>query len=436
MENLESIKEKIEKFLKEFENEEIITPDDAINRFKELFKDELIEKYEKENHPYFKSYNKKFYIKNGYGIGIEKVWGSMDISTRGLPSHEGVDVYLFSNLSDKYITLFDEDVINNELENVNNLYDFDLSIKNLSNLSLDNDFAFKCLPENIRNNDSIVKERYEKLKIAANYKHDDDIEDDLISYYGGLDVTINSTEYYLYNSLLENIEDIYFIERAIPLFVRDFPNYIDTQINSCEHALYMINHKEEFYKIADLKEKIDSYSMEFNDLEIAVYSHLKEQGKMQTRLDEILSEFTELKNKKYTFIELIIGKRKKDNIKFNNIKQEIEDLKLEIERVSNELVPLNEDYKSTKETLDMAEKNKQDLSGKLEKPFEDFTLDSDFENDTYIDGRFYLKVSLDRLINKENEYKQRLNELQKMKSYSIGKEITIKNENEIEYDYN
>ena len=54
--------------------------------------------------------------------------------------------------------------------------------------------------------------------------YDNDVNNDLISYYVGLDVTVHSTEYYLYNSLLENKYNENFMNVAMPLFNQDFPH--------------------------------------------------------------------------------------------------------------------------------------------------------------------------------------------------------------------
>lgn len=264
MNNLEDIKKKINILIKDFKNKKINTPDEIMNRFKELFNNEYFEINETENRPYFKWKSESIYIKNGYGIGISKVWGPMDFSAKAI-SHEGVDVYIFSEIANEYVTLFDESERNTNLEKVERLYDIDLSIKNLKEVR--NDIVFKTLPDEIKNKDEIVNERYRNLKITAEDNFENDIKDELISYYGGLDVTIHSTEYYLYNSLLKHIEDENFMKKVIPLFVADFPDYINDEIDICEYALYMIYHKEDFYKWADLTETMYVLKLKINEIE-------------------------------------------------------------------------------------------------------------------------------------------------------------------------
>jgi len=432
---MENIKQKLNKFLEEFKSNQIQTSNDAMNSFAKLFKNEYIVETINDEHPYYKSYTIRYYIKNGYGIGIEKTWGPGDIAAGGLCSNKGVNVCIFSNLADSNITLFDSSNKNLDLEDVDSLFNFDLSIKNVVNISEDNNFVFKCLPDNIKNKDEIVLERYKNLKIDAEIKHDNDVEDDLISYYGGLDVIICPTEYYLYNSLLENIEDKYFMERAMPLFIKDFPNYINCKIESCEHALYIIKNKEDYYKLIDLNETIYSHTTGIDELEIVIYQTLKEQAELQIKLSDKLTEYTELKNKRHNIIEIVIGKKKKDNIKLEILQRKIDNLKIKLEKISKDLEESNSNNKELHEVVDNAKSEREKLTLKLEKLFEDFTLNPDFEDEIYLDGEYYQKVSLDRLVKQEYKYAKELKELQKMKSYSVIKE-EIKKENIMEYSYN
>ena len=76
----------------------------------------------------------------------------------------------------------------------------------------------------------------------------------------------------------------------------------------------------------------------------------------------------------------------------------------------------------------------QNLRKELKYPFKDYTLIPDFEDDSYIESEYYLKVSLDRLINKKDFYNQKLNELEFMKSYENNKDLTIKKEKEEIYE--
>lgn len=434
MEELDTIKDKIQQFINEFESIDNISPDEAFEKFRQMFENEYFEENKYENSPYYKSYRKTLYLKNGCGIGIEKIWGPGDIAGGGLTSHHGRDVYIFSRLADKCITLFDESERNNKLEDSKELYDIDLSFKNI--LDIDDDFVFKCLPDNVKNDDNVISERYRKLKIDAEIHHDNDIEDDLISYYGGLDVTIQSTEYYLYESLAKHIEDTYFMGKAIPLFIKDFPNYIDEQIDICEHALYMIENKEKYYEWVELDEKVFSFSSDFNQLEIFKANKTKEKGEYQLELNESLEEYKKISEKKYNLIELLRGKRKDDKIKLNNIQTKIDTLKSKLTQIEKDLNEAEIEYKDFEKQEESYKKQKQELSLELERKFKDFTLNLDIDDMPYIKGEYYLEVSLDRLVEQEDEYREKLAELQQMKSF-ITKSIEESKEQEknIEYEY-
>lgn len=429
MNNLEDIKKKINILIKDFKNKKINTPDEIMNRFKELFNNEYFEINKTENRPYFKWKSESIYIKNGYGIGISKVWGPMDFSAKAI-SHEGVDVYIFSEIANEYVTLFDESERNTNLEKVERLYDIDLSIKNLKK-EIRNDIVFKTLPDEIKNKDEIVNERYRNLKIIAEDNFENDIKDELISYYGGLDVTIHSTEYYLYNSLLKHIEDENFMKKVIPLFVADFPDYINDEIDICEYALYMIYHKEDFYKWADLTETMYVLKLKINEIEKKLYNYLKKKRDLQVKVIDSLDEYTKLQTKKYNILELIIGKRKSNAMK---IEKKIGNLKSELETINIEIEKFN-DINNLKEEFEVVKNEKEKLSTELERPFKDFTLNLEFEDETYINGKYRLNVSLDKLVKKEGEYNKKLKELQRIKSYSVDKNIKLKKENEIEYSY-
>ena len=211
MNEIDKIKEKISKFLEEFKSEQIKSPDDAIKRFKELFKNEYFEIYTHEKEPYYESHNRSIYIVDGYGIGIENVWGPGDFTGGGLVSHEGEDVCIFSKLANTYINLFECSERNNNLGNISELYNIDLSQENLEEVEDDN--VFLTIPNSLKNADELVKERYNNLKRIAEKRHENDIENDMISYYGGLDIIIHSTEYYLYQSLLKQIDDVEFMKK-------------------------------------------------------------------------------------------------------------------------------------------------------------------------------------------------------------------------------
>lgn len=437
MEKIEVIKMKIEQFLKKFKNQETITINETILLFKQIFKDEYLENNIYENHPYYKLNTDKLYIKNSYGIGLEIVSGPGDIGFGGATSHTGIDVYIFSKINKEFITLFSENEKEKNIKDINKLFDFKLSLDNV--LKIEDDFVFKCLPESIKNNEIIINKRYEKLKREAEVKHEDDIEDDLISYYGGLDVTIHSTEEYLYDSLLINIEDTAFMEKAMPLFIKDFPDYISQEIDICEHALYMIEHKEEYYEIARLSQDIFEYNIEFNKIDNSRYEYLEEKSRLQEDLSDILDKIKEFSGKKYNIFDFFTNRKNEDTIKLTNLKNNLNVIKNRINEIDNEMNKLDQLYEKFEIEQEGCRKSKNEISSNLERKFEDFTLNPDFEDEPYIDGNFRLTTSLNRLIKEEKNYISKLEELKQMKSFSLKtieqKIEQTKEENLLEYNY-
>ena len=437
MNELDIIKEKIKEFFDKFENKESMTISETITLFKEIFKDNYFEKNTYEDSPYYKLDTESIYIKEGYGIGISKVSGPGDFTGGGLVSHKGVDLFVFSELADYSIVLFDESERNKNIKNYEKLFDLDLSLDNL--MEVRDDYIFKCLPEKIKKNEQLILERYKKLKRSAEVKHDMDVEDDLISYYGGLDVTINPTEYYLYNSLLTHKEDTFFMKRAMMLFIQDFPDYIDDEIDRCEHALYMIINKDEYYKIANLDKDIFLYLNEFSNINKERDEYSAERSKLQIKLKDSLEMLKKLNKNKYNIMDLLTGKKKENDIRIVNLENSIVNIKNRILEIDDEMDKLSQMYKEFEKEEEQSKKDKIKISSNLEREFEDFTLDPDFEAGPYVDGEYYLITSLDRLINKKDEYIEKLNELKQMKSF-IPKTIENKNEktkeiDKVEYDY-
>lgn len=431
MVDLKEIKEKMTEFFDEFKN--INTPDEAIEKFKEIFKDEYFETFTDVDEPYYECHTQKIYIQNGYGIGIEKSWGPFDFAGGGVVSHYGEDVYIFSELAKKYIALFEfseKEEISNDKDS---LYNIDLSTKNL--LSVDDDLIYNFIPENeVENTDEMLIARYKNLKMRAELKHDNDVNNDLISYYGGLDVTIHSTEYYLYNSLLKNKYNEEFMNKVMTLFNQDFPSYINDEIEECKQALYIIENKDKYYKFINFEEMdFESVETELHYLD-AIKSKENEQAELQIKLDNTLNKLNSIKNKKYNIIDFIRGTKKKDLIKANNIQQDIFLLENQLDTIEKELEIDKLDYEKFQDKMKTDEEEKSKLKEELKYPFRNFTLDPDFENGPYIDGDYYLKVSLDRLINKKGFYTQKLQELEFMKSYTNSKDLIMENDKEEIYE--
>lgn len=428
---LDNIKSKMRKFFDEFKN--INTPDEAIEKFKEIFKDEYFEIFTDVDEPYYECHTQKIYLQNGYGIGIEKSWGPFDFAGGGVVSHEGEDLHIFSELADEYIMLFEfseKEEISNDIDS---LYNIDLSTKNL--LSVKDDLIFNFIPENkLKNTDELLIGRYENLKRKAELNHDNDVNNDLISYYGGLDVTIHSTEYYLYNSLLENKYNEEFMNKAMPLFNKDFPSYFNDEIEECNQALYIIENKEKYYKLINFEESdFNSVGTELHYMD-AIKSTENKQAELQIKLDDALNKLNDVKNRKYSIIDFFRGTKKKDLIKANNIQQNLFLLETELDTKEKELEIDKLDYEQLQNKMKKDEEEKSKLKEELKYPFRNFTLNLDFEDGPYIDGDYYLRVSLDRLINKKDFYTQKLQELEFMKKYANSQDLIIENEKEEIYE--
>ena len=431
MADLKEIKEKMKEFFDEIKN--INTPDKVIEKFKEIFKDEYFETFTDVDEPYYECHTQKIYLQNGYGIGIEKSWGTFDFAGGGVVSHEGEDVYIFSKIANKYIALFEFSEKEKISNDVDFLYNIDLSTKNL--LSVDDDLIFSFIPENeLENSDEMLIGRYKNLKRKAELDHDNDVNNDLISYYGGLDVTIHSTEYYLYNSLLENKHNEEFMNKAIPLFNQDFPSYFNSEIEECNQALYIIENKDKYYKLIDFEEReFNSVGTELHYID-AIKSTENKQVELQIKLDESLNNLNDVKNKKYNIIDFIRGTKKKDIIKANNIQQNVFLLETQLNTKEKELEINKSDYEQLQCKMKMDDEQKAKLKEELKYPFKDFTLVPDIEDGPYIEGKYHLKVSLDRLINKKQFYTQKLQELEFMKSHANNKDLVIENKKEEVYE--
>lgn len=431
MVDLKEIKEKMQQFFDEFKN--INTPDEAIEKFKQIFDGEYYETFTDVDEPYYECHTQKLYLNNGYGIGIEKSWGPFDFAGGGVVSHEGEDLHIFSKLADEYIMLFEFSEKEKILKDINSLYNIDLSTKNI--LSVDDDLVFNFIPENeLESTDEMLVGRYENLKRKAELDHDNDVNNDLISYYGGLDVTIHSTEYYLYNSLLENKYNEDFMNKAMPLFYQDFPSYFNDEIEECNQALYIIENKDKYYKLIDFEERdFKSVGNELHYMD-AIKSTENKQAELQIKLDDALNKLNDIKNKKYNIIDFFRGTKKKDLIKANTMQKNVFTIKTQLDSKEKELEIKKSDYEQLQSQIKTDDEQKTKLKEELKYPFKDFTLVPDFEDGPYIKGKYHLKVSLDRLINRKDFYTQKLQELESMKSYANSKDLIIENEKEEFYE--
>lgn len=414
MADLKQIKEKINIFLEEFKN--VNTPDEAIEVFKQIFDGEYYETFTDVDEPYYECHTQKLYLNNGYGIGIEKAWGPFDFAGGGVVSHEGEDLYIFSKLADKGINLFYSSEKEKTPNNISFLYNIDLSSQKI--LSVDDDLIFKFIPKNeLENTEEMLIKRYEKLKRKAEFAHDNDVNNNLISYYGGLDVIVNPTEYYLYNSLLINKDNEDFMKIAIPLFNQDFPSYLGKEIEECKRALYIIDNKEKYYNLIELEENDDNYGRYEVDYQIDIEKLERQKEELQIKLNNALDELKDLKIKKYSIFDYFKGTKKTDAVKIKNIEQNVFFLKQQLSYKDVELKQERLNYENLKKDIRDNNKQRNAIKENLQYQYRNYSLNMDNEDYPYIHGEYFLKVSLDRLIPQKAYYEQKLRELEFMKSY-------------------
>ena len=246
-----------------------------------------------------------------------------------------------------------------------------------------------------------------------------------ISNNGGFDVKIHSKEYYLYNSILEHKEDSYFIQRALKLFADDYHEYISTKIDECEHALYMIEHKSEYYKIANCQEKICNAQDKLYPIQKEIEIYEKEIKNLNIEYKQRLEKNDELNKKKNNIFYFF--KKNSIDTEISESQGDLKLLEIEIKTTNEELNKLTNLYKKTEEEIEKYTKREQEISLKLEKEFKIFTINFDFDDLPYIDGEYYKKVNIDRLIEKKDEFAKKLEELLEIKKYQMNNTITLDN---------
>lgn len=164
----------------------------------------------------------------------------------------------------------------------------------------------------------------------------------------------------------------------------------------------------------------------------------KEREDSQIQLNNSLDEYKKISEKKYNIIDILAGTRKDDRVKLKNIQNKIDTLKSKLEEIDKDFKEAELEYKELEKQEYAYKQEKQELYSKLEREFKDFTLNPDLDDIPYINGRYYLKVSLDRLIDKEDEYREKLRELQQMKNFTaknIEAAKEIEQDKNLDYEY-
>ena len=187
MQELVKIKEKIVKLLVDTTRQEKHNVNDFIGRFKKEFENEYIEERYSINQAYYQMDKISYYLNDGYGIGLELLSGDGDRNGNCV-SHRGRDITIFSRLAkdDEYrdgITIFFEDEYLEDqlLENIDKLFDIDLSVESLMKNEDNNVYFF--LPGEVKDKEDVVITRYKQLKDEAEYQYNDEVDYEAISPY-------------------------------------------------------------------------------------------------------------------------------------------------------------------------------------------------------------------------------------------------------------
>lgn len=429
LDNLNKIKTLLDIFFNEFNSLESTSPDDTILLFKNIFNDDITKQVITENEPYYKLNTNNYYLNGGYGIGLAEITGQGDIGF-GSTSHHSTDIYIFSELANIRIPLFIEGKRIDDISLSNKLCNFDLSLDSLSHIS---DFAFKFIPDEIKNNEEIVKFRYNRLISEAKDKHNNDVENSSISNY---DFDVYPEEYYLYNSILEHKDDIYFMQKVIKMFIEEyhdgfFLDYIDNRILDCQYALYMIEHKDKYYDIANCHEKIFNAQNELNLIQEEITNCEEEITNLNIKYKNCLEKINELNENKHSIFNFF--KKNSINEEILELQGDLNLLEIDIEASNRKSNTLNNLYKEKEEEIAVYTKKETYISSKLEKDYKNFTINFDSDDLPYIDRKYYQKVNIDRLVKKKDDYENMLNELFEIKKYQIDNSIALDN---IEINYN
>lgn len=404
-----------------------------IGKFKLEFKGEYLVYEKKINQAYFESKVESFYLSNG--IVLEASSGDWDRMGNTV-SHQGTDVIIYSKLSKNQklrngIVIFNEsDYCENELlENISDLFNIDLTEESLKR-NQDN-YVYNTLQLNeLNQSKELLDLRYNQLKKEAIEQHIDEVDYEMISPWGGVDVVVHSIEELLYGYLIEFKNDKQFIKNAMVNFYNEFgENYIDEEIKKCKKILYFIDNKYKYFKLFELekaKQLSDTMKQGY------AYSDIKEElESKKTELHKYITEANNLKNHKYNWKEILSGKKVKnmgklvelqgDKIKKGKIlilKEIINELE---ERAEEERIIVEEYTNKFNEDSLKLELEKEKLNLLYE--FENFTIDDkylSYDPYYYEDGSFGPQGALERMIENRDNTKSRLTELIDMKNIAIN----------------
>lgn len=413
---MDEVKEKLKQFFLYIENNNEISVNEVHNKFKEIFKDGYIKRVEKINQAYFQSKDEYYYLKNGNGIVYKVMSGDWDRYGSKV-SHIGTDIVISSKFSKDEncrngFCLFSESENQNLKlsEQLEKMFDIEITKEKL----IDNSDRgiYKVISSDVKDNEDIVKIRYEQLKFEAELQHEDEVKYDLVSPYGGLDAEIHSVKELIYDGITYYNDDEFFKNRALALFYKDYPEYLKEQTNYYEQAKYILEHIEEYKEMMNLEGKLIQHCSRMPDIDInKVYETRKN---IENELISLKSEYEELSKKKYGILDFLFGTKSKDKkrmIDLYNPKNNyglIDDCKKKL--VNNKLEEA--EYNENMQICNELENKKKDIKNKLEKPFVNFTLDEDMY-DVFNNGKYINVESLEQLERQGGRFIDKFNKLKK-----------------------
>ena len=226
------------------------------------------------------------------------------------------------------------------------------------------------------------------------------------------------------------------MQKVIKMFIEEyhdgfFLDYIDNRILDCQYALYMIEHKDKYYDIANCHEKIFNAQNELNLIQEEITNCEEEIINLNIKYKNCLEKINELNENKHSIFNFF--KKNSINEEILELQGDLNLLEIDIEASNRKSNTLNNLYKEKEEEIAVYTKKETYISSKLEKDYKNFTINFDSDDLPYIDRKYYQKVNIDRLVKKKDDYENMLNELFEIKKYQIDNSIALDN---IEINYN
>ena len=227
-------------------------------------------------------------------------------------------------------------------------------------------------------------------------------------HIGGLDVTIHAIDDLLYDKINKYKYDEYFFNRALAQFLIDYKKYFKKNIKECLRALFMIEHRKDFFELINLKETCE-YGERKN---IDIHKLNNERNNKEKELEGLNQEYNQLKDMKYNIKDILTGKKKENQNRMNELHNMntntglIRNLCSEIKKINDETMEFYneiEEYATIEAKIDM-------LKAKLRTSVKAaFPNDLEFER-KYIDGGYCTKEDLENLCEQKRKYNIKLNE--------------------------